>query len=304
MNKSFVVFSTCIALIFLFSCTVEKRQYRSGYYISRPQILKNTQPDKSNSALTSSFLTYKEFKISHPEKKVELIANLPHTFPIYISKDKTQQLQHKKNTELISASKIIPHNNVKPITLDDEKIKKDVKNLMFSSIAVFLLSLLYGIVSMAGIKWATNLIFILGPFAILCIWVFSLLLYTKYLNADQRNDADIKPKKDRIITKKKAFLLAGIFGIFGVHRFYLGYTKMGILEMLTLGGFFVLFFIDLIRIKTGKLKPKSKDYDPEATTNTKNRKHKALNKSEKLIQIAALISLIALLIIFGFSILF
>jgi hypothetical protein len=156
---------------------------------------------------------------------------------------------------------------------------------------------------MVGIKWAINLIFILGPFAIICIWVFALLLYTKYSNEDQHNHAGTKPKRDRIITKKKAFLLAGILGIFGAHRFYLGYTEMGILEMLTLGGFFILFFIDLIRIKTGKLKPKLKDYDPEATSNIKNRKHKTLNKSEKLIQIAVLISLIALMIIFGFSIL-
>jgi hypothetical protein len=300
MNKSFVVFSTYLGLFFLFSCTVEKRQYRSGYHISRPQIIKNTRQDRSSGGL----LAYKEFNISTSEKKIEIISNSPHVFPIYTPNGKTQQLHHKKDKELISASKIAPDNNVKPITSDDEKIKKDVKILIFSSIAAFLLSLLYGIVSMAGIKWATNLIFILGPFAIMCIWVFSLLLYTKYLNADQRNDAGTKPKKDRIITKKKAFLLAGILGVFGAHRFYLGYTEMGILEMLTLGGFFVLFFIDLIRIKTGKLKPKSKDYDPEATSNTKNRKHKALNKSEKLIQIAALISLIALLIIFGFSILF
>ena len=49
---------------------------------------------------------------------------------------------------------------------------------------------------------------------------------------------------------------------------------MGILEMFTLGGFFVLYFIDLIRIKTGKLKPVKGNYDPEGITYNKPKKNK------------------------------
>ena len=57
-----------------------------------------------------------------------------------------------------------------------------------------------------------------------------------------------------------ALILVLLVGGIGVHRFYLGYTWQGIVQLITLGGLGVWAFIDLIRIITGSLKPKDGDY--------------------------------------------
>lgn len=58
-----------------------------------------------------------------------------------------------------------------------------------------------------------------------------------------------------------ALLLVILVGGLGIHRFYLGYTWQGIVQLLTLGGCGVWALIDLIRIITGDLKPKDGNYD-------------------------------------------
>lgn len=57
-----------------------------------------------------------------------------------------------------------------------------------------------------------------------------------------------------------ALLLVILVGVLGIHRFYLGYTGVGIAQLLTLGGCGIWSLIDLIRIITGDLKPKGGDY--------------------------------------------
>lgn len=52
-----------------------------------------------------------------------------------------------------------------------------------------------------------------------------------------------------------ALLLAILVGALGIHRFYLGYTAIGIIQLLTLGGCGVWALIDLIRIAMGDLGP-------------------------------------------------
>lgn len=58
-----------------------------------------------------------------------------------------------------------------------------------------------------------------------------------------------------------ALLLCFFLGGIGIHRFYLGYTWQGIVQILTLGGLGIWALIDLVRIITGDLKPKDGDYD-------------------------------------------
>ena len=58
-----------------------------------------------------------------------------------------------------------------------------------------------------------------------------------------------------------AALLAFFVGVVGVHRFYLGYTWQGIVQIITLGGLGIWALIDFIRILTGSLTPKDGEYD-------------------------------------------
>jgi TM2 domain-containing membrane protein YozV len=57
-----------------------------------------------------------------------------------------------------------------------------------------------------------------------------------------------------------ALLICFFVGGLGIHRFYLGYTWQGVVQLLTLGGCGIWALIDLIRIITGDLKPKNGDY--------------------------------------------
>jgi hypothetical protein len=58
-----------------------------------------------------------------------------------------------------------------------------------------------------------------------------------------------------------ALVLVALVGGLGIHRFYLGYTWQGVVQLLTLGGCGIWALIDLIRIITGDLQPKNGSYD-------------------------------------------
>ena len=55
-------------------------------------------------------------------------------------------------------------------------------------------------------------------------------------------------------SKTTAILLCLFLGGIGVHRFYLGYTLFGVIQLLTLGGLGIWALIDLVRIITGSIK--------------------------------------------------
>ena len=57
-----------------------------------------------------------------------------------------------------------------------------------------------------------------------------------------------------------ALLLCFFLGGLGIHRFYLGYTWQGVVQLLTAGGCGIWALVDLIMIITGDLKPKNGDY--------------------------------------------
>lgn len=80
---------------------------------------------------------------------------------------------------------------------------------------------------------------------------------------DKKIDKQIKKQKKSGAEGKSqliALLLAIFVGVVGVHRFYLGYTGIGIAQLLTAGGCGIWTLIDIIRILTGDLGPVDGDY--------------------------------------------
>ncbi|MBE0411251.1 MAG: TM2 domain-containing protein [Anaerolineales bacterium] len=51
-----------------------------------------------------------------------------------------------------------------------------------------------------------------------------------------------------------AYVLCFFLGFLGVHRFYTGHILLGIIQLVTLGGFLIWWFIDLFLIAFGKFK--------------------------------------------------
>jgi len=76
-------------------------------------------------------------------------------------------------------------------------------------------------------------------------------------NADKKKESKSNKSGDNQVI---ALILAIVVGALGIHRFYLGYTWQGVVQLLTGGGCGVWALIDLIRILTGDLGPKSGGY--------------------------------------------
>ena len=55
-------------------------------------------------------------------------------------------------------------------------------------------------------------------------------------------------------SKLTAILLCFFLGSLGIHRFYLGYTLIGVIQLLTFGGVLIWAIIDFIRLIIGSLK--------------------------------------------------
>jgi TM2 domain-containing membrane protein YozV len=62
----------------------------------------------------------------------------------------------------------------------------------------------------------------------------------------------IEPYSER--SRSTAFLLSCFLGWLGADRFYLGQTGLGVLKLLTCGGFFFWAYIDMILLALGELK--------------------------------------------------
>lgn len=56
-------------------------------------------------------------------------------------------------------------------------------------------------------------------------------------------------------SKTTALILSILVGSLGIDRFYLGYTGIGVLKLLTGGCFGILYIIDIVNIATGNLLP-------------------------------------------------
>ena len=55
-------------------------------------------------------------------------------------------------------------------------------------------------------------------------------------------------------SKLTAILLCFFLGSIGIHRFYLGYILIGVIQLLTFGGFIIWAIVELIMLIIGSLK--------------------------------------------------
>jgi len=55
-------------------------------------------------------------------------------------------------------------------------------------------------------------------------------------------------------SKSTALVISIFLGEIGIDRFYLGYTGLGILKLITGGGLGIWWIIDIIKIASGKMK--------------------------------------------------
>lgn len=62
----------------------------------------------------------------------------------------------------------------------------------------------------------------------------------------------MKSEKDWLVT----LLLSLFLGTLGIHRFYVGKTGTGILQLITVGGCGIWTLVDIIMIATGKFTDK------------------------------------------------
>lgn len=90
------------------------------------------------------------------------------------------------------------------------------------------------------------------------IKLFGKKMLKKLNSAELRSQS---PASSGYKSQLTAALLCFFLGGLGVHRFYLGYTWIGVIQLITLGGCGIWALIDFIRILTGNLTPKDGDYD-------------------------------------------
>lgn len=83
-------------------------------------------------------------------------------------------------------------------------------------------------------------------------------------------------------SKTTALILSVLTGGLGIDRFYLGYTGMGILKLLTGGCFGVLYIIDIINIATGKLGPADGSPYDDGTAPTPSAPSSQVSTAEEL----------------------
>lgn len=222
MKKNLVFISFAVTALILSSCTVEKRVHRGGYNVEFHVFNKSSKPSKnSKEALVASNEVRKENK-SH----VLLESN----------NQKTSQQDNQELKLEASLNNLNNQNNVEYLVVPNPTEEKvvDSKQAEKSNEA-------------------------------------NVILEAK--NSDLNSDSDSKENitksaesnnvdkkkgksKDRVVAILLWFFLGGL----GIHRFYLGYTGLGILYLLTGACFGIGWIVDGILFLTGRLEPKNGRY--------------------------------------------
>lgn len=85
----------------------------------------------------------------------------------------------------------------------------------------------------------------------------------KMVRTETELNAPLKVKATKGVSKSwyLTLFLCFFFGVLGAHRFYLGYTWQGFVQLFTLGGLGIWWLIDFVRIILRKLEPRCGIYE-------------------------------------------
>ena len=129
-----------------------------------------------------------------------------------------------------------------------ETIRKEQKKSFGISVVVFLVFLLI-VLSVERLR----------PFLLIIVIVGCVLLSSR--KTEEKKSAMIG--RQYLYSSKSrsaALLLCFFFGVFGVHRFYVGKAGTGILYLFTAGGFGIGWLIDMITIACGVFRDSQGNY--------------------------------------------
>ena len=133
--------------------------------------------------------------------------------------------------------------------LRQETLKKEQDRAFASAMVAYLAALVISYVIEGGVGEIFSLILVFG--------LVGLILM-------RSNDRRTIKKSQAIYTSRKnkwvAFLLCLLFGILGVHYFYVGRVGWGILYIFTFGFFGIGWLIDLIKILCGTFRDRDGAY--------------------------------------------
>ena len=215
MNHSKLLLSAIAPVVFLSSCTMEKRLYSGGYHIDwkkDKQAIQNNQFDTEPVAVLET-------------REVN---------PIATTCNETAELAEiKSNAQLVS---LIQENSEQIATLvadavtEKPRAEKRVAKVIEKRLEQFSEE------DMAMVSHGVS------------------------FEQSTTPSTPMEGGESSGKSQMTALLLCFFVGILGIHRFYLGDTTGGIIQLLTGGLCGVWTLIDLIRILTGDLKPKDGDY--------------------------------------------
>lgn len=236
-------FFVSFAILFLASCTMEKRQHSYGYHIEwNGHDIEKTKNINSEIKENSDVLTQE-----YNSNDITLTASTSNE--IYFEKEALIKPLFK-----IEKSKNLTHNNNKNqnepcdvITFKDGS-EKEVKIIEVST-------------SEVKYKRCND------PNSPIYSVSKDKVLSLKYPNGDKDIFNDKQAQSETSSEGKSqliALLLCIFLGGLGIHRFYLGHHVMGVIYLLTGGLCGIGWLIDMFLILTGGLKPKNgDDYNPK-----------------------------------------
>lgn len=260
MKKSFYTLTLILIALSIGSCTtsnvgnkrlIQKRKYTSGFFVKNSQKF-NTPEDKVTQK--SELVLVSENNLSQTLADHQEVLSLP--------------VLSQENNQVIEEKLILPQAEIQLVKnkLNTKKNQDDCDLIVLKNGEQIFGKVTE--VNIATIKYincdGTGPTYTVAKSQVLSI-TYPNGRKDEFGRVNQRveeasNDLDEALSEENGSSQLVALLLCILLGAFGAHRFYLGYTGMGILYIFTFGLCGIGILIDLILIITGDLKPKRGEY--------------------------------------------